>query len=63
MPADIAKQFAQVTFSASVCPHVLFTRQSIGSGPSPAQPPDGETSEGAQVLLHITTHDWEPRPC
>jgi len=35
-------------------------QQSIGSGPSPAQPPDGETSEGAQVLLHITTHDWEP---
>ncbi|CAJ1448654.1 unnamed protein product [Effrenium voratum] len=30
-----------------------------GGGPSPAQPPDGE-SEGAQVLLHITTHDWEP---
>lgn len=38
------------------------SRQSaMGAGPSPAQPPDGETSEGAQVLLHITTHDWEPR--
>eukprot|EP00435_Cladocopium_sp_Y103_P000062 s2830_g1.t1 len=35
-------------------------QQSIGAGPSPAQPPDGETNEGAQVLLHITTHDWEP---
>lgn len=34
--------------------------QSLQQGPSPAQPPDGETSEGAQVLLHITTHDWEP---
>ena len=38
----------------------LSYRQSIGAGPSPAQPPDGETNEGAQVLLHITTHDWEP---
>lgn len=35
-------------------------QQSIGASPSPAQPPDGETNEGAQVLLHITTHDWEP---
>ena len=30
-------------------------------GPSPAQPPDGaDSNEQAAVLLHITTHDWEP---
>ena len=43
-------------------PYTSHTGHTAQPGPSPAQPPDNATdsNEQAQVLLHITTHDWEP---